>query len=105
MKDYLESLRKAAHDTAAYMTMDARKSALSHGWSKDEAKAIKVKFSEGKFDMKLTGKHATAAHIQEFGDEGKPPTAAARKYANTPGKSGEYFMQRFNKHIGGKKDV
>lgn len=103
MKHFVEAIKRAAADTAAYMTFDVRQSARNHGWEPHEVSALRVRHEEGKFQVHLEGPHAEAAHVKEYGTETQRPTAVARKYGNNSGKAGEIFAQRLNKHLGGLK--
>lgn len=102
MKNFSEALERAAHDTAAYMTFDVRRSARSHGWEPHEVASLRVRYVDGDFNIKAEGQHADAALLREYGSEKQRPTAVMRKYGNNPGKSGDILMQRLKKHMGGK---
>jgi hypothetical protein len=102
VNNFSTALKKAAKDTAAYMTMDVRNSARSHGWASHEASALRVRYHDGEFHVHAEGDHAEDALTREFGTEEMRPTAVMRKYQNNPGNAEEVFMQRLNKHLGGQ---
>ena len=102
MKNFLEALQKAANETAAYMTFDVRKSARTHGWEDHEANSLRVRYSDGSFGVHAEGDHAEAALTKEYGTEKQRPTAVMRKYGNHSGNAAGVFLDRFNKHVGGK---
>lgn len=102
MKNLLNAIQKAAHETAAYMTFDVRKSARDHGWKPEDAAALRVRYTDGKFSVHAEGDHAEHALTQEFGTEHKRPSAVMRKYGKNPGNAASIFMDRLNKNAGGK---
>lgn len=83
------------------MTFDVRRSARDHGWSPEEASSLRVRHTDGTFQVHIEGTHSDKAHEREYGTETQRPTAVARKYGNNPGRAAEIFTQRFNKHLGG----
>jgi hypothetical protein len=102
VKNFLDALQKAAHETAAYMTFDVRQSARNHGWENHEANSLRVRYTDGKFGVHAEGDHSEAALTKEYGTEKNRPTAVMRKYGNHPGDSAKIFMKQFNRHVGGK---
>lgn len=102
MKRYLDALSKAKADTAAYMTFDVRKSARAHGWTPEEAAALRVRHTDGSFGVHFEGPHAEAARTREYGTETEKPTAVARKYGHSHEAAAKFLAQRINKHLGGK---
>ena len=102
MNRYLDALKKAKADTAAYMTFDVRRSARAHGWSAQEAAALRVRHTEDGFGVHFEGPHAEAARTKEYGTETESPTAVARKYGHSHEAAAKFLAQRINKHLGSK---
>jgi hypothetical protein len=102
VKHILEAIQKASHDTAAYMTMSVRNSARLHGWDSKEASSLRVRYQDGSFGIHAEGDHSEKALTKEFGTELHRPTAVMRKYANNPINAESVFLDRLNKHAGGK---
>lgn len=102
MKHLLDAIHQAAKETAAYMTFDVRQSARDHGWDSNEATALRVRYTDGKFNIHAEGDHSETALTREFGTEHQRPSAVMRKYGNNPGKAADIFMSRLNKNAGGK---
>jgi hypothetical protein len=102
VKDFSEALHKAAQDTAAYMTFDVRRSARSHGWQPHEVSSLRVRYSDGNFNINAEGEHKEAALTKEYGTEQARPTAVIRKYSNNPGKSADVLIQQLKKYRGGR---
>jgi hypothetical protein len=102
VKRYLDALSKAVADTAAYMTYDVRHSARSAGWSDDEARALRVRHTDGTFGVHFEGPHAEAARTREYGTETTPPSAVARKYGHSHARAATILTKRLNKHLEGK---
>jgi hypothetical protein len=103
LRSILDNLHSAAHDTAQYIQGEIRKSAISHGWDKKVVNNLHVRFHDNKFNVYVHDKYMGAALTHEFGNESKRPTAAIRKYSNTPTGAGSKFIESLGEHMGGKK--
>lgn len=82
MKKYVEAADSAAHELAAFMTVDLRSKAKEAGWHPDVVKNLTVKFDGEKLGVHVPEEHRAAAFNHEFGTETIPPTGVLRKYDN-----------------------
>lgn len=103
MKSILNSINKAAHDTAQFMEGQIRQSALAHGWDKNVVENTHVRFQDKKFNVYVHDKYVGDALTHEYGNETARPTAVIRKYNNNPTGASEDFVKNLGKHMGGKK--
>ena len=103
MKKLLETISKAAQDTAAHAEKELRSSALEHGWSKRVVNNMHVRYIGGKFNVYVHDKVADEAFVHEHGDETQRPTAVVHKFNSNPEGAGTAFANSFKKHMGGSR--
>ena len=103
MKRLVDAAQRATQDTARFMTMQLRHSALNNGWDSDVVDNIYVVHKDGKFSTHVHPDYSDRAFVHEFGDENRRPTAVMRKYANDPEISKQAFATSMSKHWGKTK--
>lgn len=102
MKKLANTIHKAKQDTARFMTQQLQQHVLQHGWDADVAAHLQVTHKDGKLTTEVHPDYADRAFVHEFGNESTRPTAAIRKYANTPAVAERAFGMLFQHHW--KKD-
>ena len=98
MKRIQAGLKRAAHETAVYMTADLQNRAHEHGWDEDVASSIRVHYEDGKFKAKVSPEHSDRAFRHEYGDENNPPKATVRRYDNSSSAE-EVYLLNLHKHV------
>lgn len=101
MENIIAAIEQAAHDSAVHLTADLRERALAAGWHPEVATNLHVSYDGESFKAHVHPDYADAAHVHEYGDENKRPTAVLRKFAKETHNSGRVMAHNLSRHVGG----
>jgi hypothetical protein len=95
-----KALKSAGLKTSTYLTADLRAYLVDFGWDEAAASAVRVVYNTvGGFQLKISGTYKKAAETLEYGNESSRPTAAIRKYFNTPSRIESLYQSALQEEL------
>lgn len=100
IKAFKDALNSASNDAAHYMTAQLRSEAKASGWPSDVTTSMRIKHTNGSFDVQIPEKYHSRVFDLEYGTPDRQPTAAIRRFANRTDESEHFLLGRMSRTIG-----
>lgn len=95
-----DAYKRATVETSMFMAAHLRNEARASGWPNDVVSSLSVVPSKEGFNINAPKSMVARINDLEYGTPDTFPTAAIRRFANRQSEPENFFVSRFNSHMG-----